>query len=35
VWDLATGACRAPARSARVAVHPTRIEAGEVWVELP
>jgi len=35
VWDLATGTCRAPGRGARVAVYPTRVEAGEVWVELP
>jgi nitrite reductase/ring-hydroxylating ferredoxin subunit len=35
VWDLATGACRAPARDACVAVYPTRVEAGEVWIELP
>jgi nitrite reductase/ring-hydroxylating ferredoxin subunit len=35
VWDLRTGACLAPGRGRRVAVYPTRVEAGEVWVELP
>jgi nitrite reductase (NADH) small subunit len=35
MWDLATGECRVPGRGARVAVYPTRVEAGEVWVELP
>ena len=35
VWDLVTGACRAPGRGARVAVYPTRVDAGEVWVDLP
>ena len=34
-WDLATGACRAPARDACVAVYATRVEGGEVWVDLP
>ena len=35
VWDLVTGACRAPGRGARVAAYPTRVDAGEVWVDLP
>src|SRR5947207_11609415 len=35
MWDLGTGVCVAPSRAARVAIHATRIEAGEVWVELP
>ncbi len=35
VWDLASGACRAPGRDARVTVYPTHVDAGEVWVELP
>jgi nitrite reductase (NADH) small subunit len=35
VWDLRSGACIAPARGRRVAVYPTRVDAGEVWVELP
>ncbi len=34
-WDLATGACRAPAREACVAVYAARVDDGEVWVELP
>jgi nitrite reductase (NADH) small subunit len=35
MYDLATGVCRVPGRGARVAVYSTRVEAGEVWVELP
>ena len=35
VWSLHSGACVAPGRDARVVVYPTRVEAGEVWVELP
>jgi len=35
VWSLRSGACVAPGRDARVAVYPTRVEAGEVWVDLP
>jgi nitrite reductase/ring-hydroxylating ferredoxin subunit len=35
VWNLRSGACVAPGREARVAVYPTRVEGGEVWVELP
>ena len=35
VWSLRSGACVAPGRDARVVVYPTRVEAGEVWVELP
>jgi nitrite reductase/ring-hydroxylating ferredoxin subunit len=35
VWDLATGACRAPARDARVAAYAAGVEGGEVWVDLP
>src|ERR1051325_420511 len=34
-WDLATGACRAPAREACVTVYRTRVEDGEVWIDLP
>jgi len=35
VWSLGSGACVAPGRDARVVVYPTRVESGEVWVELP
>jgi nitrite reductase/ring-hydroxylating ferredoxin subunit len=35
VWDLTTGACRVPARDARVPVYPVVVEAGEVWIDLP
>ena len=35
MWDLETGVCREPARAGCVAVYPTSVEAGEVWVELP
>ncbi len=35
MYDLATGVCRVPGRGVRVAVYPTHVEAGEVWVELP
>src|ERR1041385_1380903 len=34
-WELATGACRAPARDACVAVYAARVTDGEVWVDLP
>src|SRR5262245_36765684 len=34
-WDLGSGACVAPGRDVRVAVYATRVEAGEVWVEIP
>jgi len=35
VWDLTTGACRAPAHDARVPVYPVVVEGGEVLIELP
>ena len=35
VWDVATGACRAPARDVRVPVYRAVVEAGEVWIDLP
>jgi nitrite reductase/ring-hydroxylating ferredoxin subunit len=35
VWDLDTGRCIAPERDVRATIYPTRVEAGEVWVELP
>ena len=33
VWDLATG--RAPARDTCATIYPARVEAGEVWIDLP
>ena len=35
VWHLETGACLAPDRAVRVSVYRTRVELGEVWIELP
>jgi nitrite reductase/ring-hydroxylating ferredoxin subunit len=35
VFDLATGACRAPARAVSATVYPVSVEDGEVWVDLP
>ena len=35
VWSLRSGVCVAPGRDARVAVYPTGVDAGEVWVDLP
>ena len=34
MWDLVTGACVVPGRGTRVTVYPTRVEAGEVWIEV-
>ena len=35
VWSLRDGACIAPARDVRATLYPIRVEAGEVWVDLP
>ena len=35
MYDVRTGQCVIPGRGNRVASYPTRIEAGEVWVEVP
>ena len=35
IWSLADGRCVAPGRGARAIVYPARVEAGEVWVDLP
>jgi nitrite reductase/ring-hydroxylating ferredoxin subunit len=35
MYDVRTGECVFPGRGARVATYPTRIDGGEVWVELP
>ena len=34
-FDLVSGVCRAPGLGVSVAVYPARVDAGEVWVELP
>jgi nitrite reductase/ring-hydroxylating ferredoxin subunit len=35
MYDLRTGECVFPGRGARVPTYATRVEDGEVWVELP
>jgi len=35
VWDLTTGRCVAPSRSACAVVYRAGVEHGEVWVEIP
>lgn len=35
MYDVRTGECVFPGRGARVPTYPTRIDAGEVWLELP
>ncbi len=35
MYDVRTGECVLPGRGNRVASYPVRVEAGEVWVELP
>lgn len=35
MYDVRTGACVLPGRGARVASYAVRVEAGEVWVDLP
>ena len=35
MYDVRTGECVFPGRGARVATYPTRVDGGEVWVELP
>ena len=35
MWNVHSGACVAPDRPARVAVYPTHVEDGEVWIDLP
>ncbi len=35
MYDVRTGECVLPGRGHRVASYPIRIDAGEVWVEVP
>ena len=35
MYDVRTGQCLFPVRGAPVASYPVRVEAGEVWVDLP
>ncbi len=35
IYDVRTGECVMPGRDARVTRYPVRIDAGEVWVEVP
>src|SRR2546428_622576 len=35
MYDVRTGECMLPGRGHRVASYPIRIDAGEVWVEVP
>jgi nitrite reductase (NADH) small subunit/3-phenylpropionate/trans-cinnamate dioxygenase ferredoxin subunit len=34
-YDVRTGQCTFPGRGASVAAYPVRIDAGEVWVDVP
>jgi nitrite reductase/ring-hydroxylating ferredoxin subunit len=35
MYDVRSGECVLPARGARVASYPVRLDDGDVWVELP
>jgi nitrite reductase (NADH) small subunit len=35
VYDVRSGQCLFPGRGAAVPTYPVRVEAGEVWVEMP
>ena len=35
MFDIRTGDCMMPSRGGRVASYPVRVDAGDVWVELP
>ncbi|MCI0548296.1 MAG: Rieske (2Fe-2S) protein [Candidatus Rokubacteria bacterium] len=35
MYDVRTGQCSFPPRGSGVASYPVRVEAGDVWVELP
>ena len=35
MYDVRTGDCVMPSRGARIASYPVRVDAGDVWVELP
>jgi 3-phenylpropionate/trans-cinnamate dioxygenase ferredoxin component len=34
MYDVRTGECVFPGRGARVPTYPTRVDAGEVWIEM-
>jgi len=35
MYDVRTGLCTFPGRGASVSTFPVRVEAGEVWVDVP
>ena len=35
MYDVRTGACLFPGRGAGVPTYPTRVDGGEIWVEMP
>jgi nitrite reductase/ring-hydroxylating ferredoxin subunit len=35
MYDVRTGDCLMPSRGGRVASYPVRVDAGDIWVELP
>lgn len=35
MYDVRTGDCMMPSRGGRVASYPVRVDAGDIWVELP
>ena len=35
IYDVRTGQCAFPGRGASVPSYPVRVDAGEVWVEMP
>ena len=35
MYDVRTGQCAFPGRGASVASYPARVDAGQVWVEMP
>ena len=35
MWDLTTGACIAGGRSTSLRIYPARVDAGDIWVDLP
>jgi nitrite reductase/ring-hydroxylating ferredoxin subunit len=35
MYDVRTGDCVFPGRGARVPTYPARVDAGEIWVEVP
>ena len=35
MYDVRSGQCLLPARGSAVATYPVRVEAGDIWVEVP